>query len=291
MSIRVFVLAMAAAVVTPGPGRGAALAGGGAGGPGAEGPGARSGAPVVTVVATEFHFTVPSTLPAGPTTLQLVNRGKQVHHLALIRLDGGKTLADLQAAMAKPGPVPAWAVSVGGPNAVDPGGSSRASLTLRPGRYVLACFVPDVDGKPHMMKGMLQEVTVTPAKAKEAPAAEPKPDLTVSLANYAFTTSAPLTAGEHVLRVRNTDTQWHEMVMFRLAPGKTAKDFLAWAESMKSPPPGAFEGGVSPLAPGLENEIPVNLHRGRYTLICFLEDAKDGKPHFAHGMVQEIQVQ
>ena len=29
---------------------------------------------------------------------------------------------------------------------------------------------------------------------------------------------------------------------------------------------------------------------GKYGLICFLPDAKDGKPHLAHGMVREITV-
>jgi hypothetical protein len=29
---------------------------------------------------------------------------------------------------------------------------------------------------------------------------------------------------------------------------------------------------------------------GKYALICFLPDAKDGKPHFMHGMVQEVTV-
>jgi hypothetical protein len=30
---------------------------------------------------------------------------------------------------------------------------------------------------------------------------------------------------------------------------------------------------------------------GSYALICFLPDVKDGKPHFVHGMVQQIEVQ
>ncbi len=253
------------------------------------GPGARTGSAEVTVVASEFHFAVPATVPAGPTTFRLVNKGTQVHHLALIQLRQGKTLADLKAALAKPGPLPAWATPAGGPNAVDPGGSSAATVDLQPGRYVVACFVPGPDGVSHMMKGMLQEITVTPARAKAVPAAQP--DLTVQLANYGFTLSAPLTAGQHRLLVRNTDTQWHEIVLIRLAPGKTAQDFLAWAASMKSPPPGSFQGGVSPLAPGGQNEITVNVQRGRYALVCFLEDATDGKPHFMHGMVQELQVE
>lgn len=256
---------------------------------GAPGGGERSaGGAAVTVVASEYRFDVPRTLPAGRTAFHLVNHGQQVHHLTLIHLLQGKTLADVKAVLAKPGPVPAWAVLVGGPNAVNPGGSSDAVVDLEPGRYVLGCFVPGPDGVPHMMKGMLQDLTVTAAEGKAAP--EAKPDMTMRLANYAFTLSGRLTAGEHRLLVRNADTQWHEFALVRLDPGKTAGDLLSWAHAMKGPPPGAFEGGASPLAPGQQNEILLKLRPGRYALVCFLEDATDGKPHFMHGMVQEVRV-
>jgi hypothetical protein len=33
-----------------------------------------------------------------------------------------------------------------------------------------------------------------------------------------------------------------------------------------------------------------DLEPGRYALICFLPDLADGKPHFMHGMMQEIEV-
>lgn len=35
----------------------------------------------------------------------------------------------------------------------------------------------------------------------------------------------------------------------------------------------------------------VNLKRRQYGLICFFPDAKDGKPHFMHGMTREITIQ
>ena len=36
--------------------------------------------------------------------------------------------------------------------------------------------------------------------------------------------------------------------------------------------------------------LPVDLEPGEYGLFCFLPDAKDGKPHVAHGMVKQITV-
>ncbi len=242
----------------------------------------------VTVVAGDYRFELPASLPAGPTIFRLVNRGKQVHHLALLRLAPGRTLGEVRAALARGGPEPGWLTDAGGPNAVDPGSAAEAEVELRPGAYVLACFIPAADGAPSLAHGMLRELRVTPAREKAA--AEPAPDLTVTFVGYGFRLSAPLTPGEHRLLVRNADAQSHELVLFRLEPGKTAAQFLAWAGSMRGPAPGVFAGGVSALAPGQENEAIVELHRGRYVLACFLP-APDGKPHTAHGMVAELPVE
>jgi uncharacterized cupredoxin-like copper-binding protein len=257
-------------------------------GPG--GPGTRARPAEVTVVATEYHFAAPASVPAGPTAIQLENRGKEVHHLALLRLEQGKTLDDLKAALANPGPPPAWVVFMGGPNAVNPGSSDEAVVDLTPGQYVLACFVPGPDGVPHAAHGMISPLTVTAAQGQ--PAQMPAADLTVKLANYGFSFSSPLTAGPHRVLVRNTDTQWHEMVLFHLQEGKTAKDLLDWSGGgMKTPPPGDFVGGISPLGPGQENVDILDLQPGHYAVLCFLDDKGDGKPHFMHGMVQELTLE
>jgi hypothetical protein len=60
---------------------------------------------------------------------------------------------------------------------------------------------------------------------------------------------------------------------------------------MEGPPPGKALGGVAGIAPGLSQSFTNNFTPRKYALICFLPDARDGKPHFAHGMVQEITVQ
>jgi hypothetical protein len=49
-------------------------------------------------------------------------------------------------------------------------------------------------------------------------------------------------------------------------------------------------GGVCPLARGGVASFEVNLAPGHYGMICFLPDAKDGKPHHEHGMIQEFGV-
>ena len=123
----------------------------------------RDGIRTVTVTASDYSFSAPDSIPAGVTEIRLLNRGTEMHHVMLIRLDGGKTMADLFANMKGEGPLPEWAREAGGPNTPGPGGESNAILRLVAGRYAMICVIPSSDGKPHVMKGMAKEIVVTPA--------------------------------------------------------------------------------------------------------------------------------
>jgi uncharacterized cupredoxin-like copper-binding protein len=221
--------------------------------------------PVVVVHAKDFSYVAPKTIKAGANTFHLVNDGKEVHHLTIMKLAAGKTMGDFAAAMKKPGPPPSWVTSVGGPNGTVPGASS------------------------HVMKGMLHALTVLPGTSL---ATEPAADVTVTLADYGFTIDKPLTPGHHEVKVVNTAEQTHEVVLMELKPGKTLKDMSNWIERdmMKGPPPGRPIGGMANLDKGRTGSFAVELHPGHYGMICFVPDAKDGKPHSMHGMQKEIEV-
>ncbi|HKU60939.1 MAG TPA: hypothetical protein VJQ44_06970 [Gemmatimonadales bacterium] len=244
--------------------------------------------PTVAVTAIDYALAAPDTLREGAVTFHLTNRGKEFHHLWVIRLEQGKTLEDFRAALAAGGAFPAWARSLGGPNAPAPqGGEANATLVLAAGRYLLVCGIPGPDGVPHLMKGMIRPLTVV---AGPAAAAVPRPDITMSLRDYDFVLSGPAAPGRRVIEVRNDGEQTHEVELVRLAPGKSVHDVLAWVEKPAGPPPGMPLGGVSPLGRGGVASFEAELAPGRYGLICFLPDARDGKPHHEHGMIQEFEV-
>jgi hypothetical protein len=77
-----------------------------------------------------------------------------------VRLNDGATAADLVA----------WgnggfqgeppAASAGGFGALDGGQRGWITADLKPGSYVLICFIPGDDGAPHFTKGMLTPFTV-----------------------------------------------------------------------------------------------------------------------------------
>lgn len=241
---------------------------------------------LVTITATEFAFSAPASIPAGATTIRLVNQGREMHHVQLVRLAAGHTVAEL--ARMQDGPIPEWVTFVGGPNVHAPGAHSEATLQLEAGEYALVCLIPSPDGVPHIAKGMVKPLTVTPA---ESSAQMGQADVRMTLTDYAFDIAPELTAGRHTLHVTNAATQPHEIALMRLAPGKSPQDFLAWMEGgMQGPPPATPIGGTSLLSQGQSNLLTMDLEAGEYALFCFVPDAGDGAPHVAHGMVRQITV-
>jgi hypothetical protein len=248
---------------------------------------------VVTVIAREYAFQMPDSIPAGLTTFRLIDQGKEPHHLYVMKLEEGKKASDMFAALKAMGPAggppPTWMHPVGGPNAPVVGGESNATLMLEPGEYAAFCIIPTPKGAPHFMLGMIKGFTVTPS-AKPA-AALPEADLTITLTDYDFVLSQPLTSGRHVIAITNAATQPHEVVINRFSEGQTNAQFAAWGEKPdgKSIPAHGM-GGVTDILPGktvvIENDFPP----GRYGFVCFTRD-KNGKPHHMLGMQKEFIVQ
>ena len=221
-----------------------------------------------------------------------MNQGPEFHHVQLLKLSDGKTVADLESGLKamKPGePMPSWVHEVAGPNTPLPGGEQTTTQELEPGDYAIICFIPSADKVPHAMKGMVRALTVIPATAPSAPA--PTADITVSMTDYAWSVSPALSSGKHTIRIENMAEQAHEMFIAQLEPGKTAEELAVWIENPQGPPPGKPIGGISGMAKGAVVYLPVDLAPGEYGLYCFLPDAKDGKPHIVHGVITQVTVQ
>jgi uncharacterized cupredoxin-like copper-binding protein len=245
---------------------------------------------VVIINATDFAFDAPDTIVAGVTTFRLLNAGREPHQ-AVVAGAQGKTFAELEAALLREGPIPDWLRFPASPGVVSGGDSSIVTATVTPGNYLILCFIPSLDGKPHIMKGMYRRLVVTHPPPQAPRAAEPKADLTLTLSDYAFATSAPLTAGTHTIRVENSGPQLHELTIERLLPGKTLADWQQWmGGGMRGTPPAVPVGGLVGPDQGKAGWLTITLTPGNYLLNCYVPDSKDGKPHFTHGMVQQITI-
>ena len=242
-----------------------------------------------TFRATDFAFTGPDTLAPGITKVRLVNAGREGHQLNFYRLlpesDPNVVMQTLIANKVRP----AGVVKLGGVESAAPGATDSIIVALAPGRYVLVCGIHSDDGRTHSSKGMLRVLVVRPPRsAREKDTSLPRADATIRLTEFDFTFSSPLQAGPQRLRVANTGAQAHHLRLARLHPGVTKADVDRW--SGKGAPPFDNVGGVAALDPGQSNVWDVSLLPGDYLLSCMISDAKDGRPHYEHGMERVVRV-
>jgi hypothetical protein len=242
---------------------------------------------VVVVIATDYAFQAPDTIPGGLVQFRLINRGPGLHHIWLVRLDADHRAVDVLKGFHEGRRSPAWAEDLGGPNVPAAGEPNRVTVSLTPGRYGLLCFMPDPDRVRHLMKGMVKEITVV---GPTRPGLPPRPTVTVRLVENDFVPSKPLRAGPQVIAVRNEGRQTHMLAILRLEAGRVPADYLRWAATRKGPPPAITYGGTTGIAPGVVNTIDMVLKPGEYALMCFAPHPADGKPHAAHGMMRHIRV-
>jgi uncharacterized cupredoxin-like copper-binding protein len=241
----------------------------------------------------DYAFRAPSSVPAGVTTIRLVNRGTQLHHVQLNRLEGGRSVQDMLREW-KPGvPLPIFMTGDGGPTAALGGQTLEGTVVLRPGRYALICWVPAPDGQLHVHKGMFTQLEVTGVEpGTPAVPALPRADVSITMLDYGYHLPR-MRAGRQVIRVFNAGPQAHELVMVRLVPGRSARDAAEWAErGQTGAAPGVMVGGVAALTPGRVAQFTAVLTQGEYALICFVPDQRDGRghPHTARGMIRQFSI-
>lgn len=96
-----------------------------------------------------------------------------------------------------------------------------------------------------------------------------------------------------VLRFANDSRDNHVMVMIKLAPGKTMRDFRRWVNSgtQGRPPLSDQQFFFGVLSPNSRMAGSYSQPRGKYVLLCFWPDADhDGLPHFLMGMYRGVRL-
>jgi hypothetical protein len=176
----------------------------------------------------------------------------------------------------------------GGPGGIDPHDSSEVTLDLKPGNYVLACFIPGPDGAPHLAKGMIQPLQVTSDLASGGVA--PESQGTFSMKDFTFDMPDTLPAGAATYRVVNAGAQPHELDILMLAPGATDDDVLAWDSAPAGPPPFESVGGINAFSPDGSGSMTLDLAPGTYLAVCHVPDPVSGVAHLHLGMVKHFTV-
>src|SRR5260221_6114366 len=110
--------------------------------------------PQVRVQATDYHYDMPATVPAGLVAITQTNSEEQPHQVIISRLKAG--VSDQRMLDAFPGEeakIDALSTFAGGPGIVAPGGTQAVVVSLQPGRYVAYCFLAAPHRLAHLAQG------------------------------------------------------------------------------------------------------------------------------------------
>lgn len=104
-------------------------------------------------------------IKAGPNKLRFENTGEELHHAVMFPIAKGKTIEDVEAAFASEGPpkgLPPVDFEKGlNTQVIDGGVAQNIELDFEAGSYAVVCFIQDrMGGKPHVAKGMIDELVV-----------------------------------------------------------------------------------------------------------------------------------
>lgn len=244
----------------------------------------------LVIKAHDFTFDLPKTVASGLVDVTLENHGKEQHHAQLLRLNDGVTMAQFQAALQKgPEALLPLVTTAGGPGAIEAGAqNAEVMLNLKPGHYVVLCFLAGADQVPHLAKGMIGDFEVVPAQGAQV-AEEPKADGEIKLVDFSFVLPAQIEPGKHTWKIINDGTQDHELAIMKIADGKTLDDVMK-AMGSGGPAPITMVGGMTAIAKATNAWLMIDLPTGNYIATCFVPDAKTGKAHAELGMMMPFTV-
>lgn len=243
---------------------------------------------VVNVVASEYAFIAPDTIPAGLTTFRLeqhgrIARGRTVHErdslvthegdatagfhmLWVVRLNPGFTVSDFYRAL-QGDSASKIGRTIGGPGFAFPPRSTNATLTLEPGHYVLVCYIGSARAdrtRYHALKGMFRplEVVARPATSPE-PALETKLQVTIAGDSIRLLGAADA-PGAWRMAVFNSGPEATEFAILRVLDGHTVEESLAWRRRDGKPPVDVPWGGLSSVPPGARVITTIDMIPGTY---------------------------
>jgi hypothetical protein len=117
------------------------------------------------------------------------------------------------------------------------------------------------------------------------------PTVNVSAREYAYDAAGSIPAGLSHIHMQNAGTEDHQAQLLKLNSGVTFAQFQA---ALQKGPGAAVsmataQGGPNTVKGGQGADSIQSLDPGQYVFLCFVP-AADGIPHFAKGMITQVQV-
>ena len=256
---------------------------------------------VIQIITEKMDFQMVDTIPSGWNTFRYQNLSPQTHFFLVDKYPEGKTSEDAEKLVAPVfdsamklimegkseegfaefAKLPEWfsqVVFVGGSGLLSPGQVGETTLHLKPGKYILECYVKMSNGIFHTSMGMTKDIVVTEADSGNQ---EPIADIDIVLSSTdGIIFNDSIRSGKHIFSVYYKDQIVHEnfvghdinlVKLDENANLEELENWMNWADpkGLIEPAPDhiTFMGGVNDMPAGNKGYFTATLVPGKYALI------------------------
>ncbi len=256
---------------------------------------------VIEIITKNMDFQMPDTITSGWNTFHYKNLSPQTHFFLIDKYPEGKSSDDaknlvapvFERAMklitegkteegyAEFAKLPEWfgdVVFLGGSGLLSPNQMGETTLNLKPGNYIIECYVKMSNGMFHTSMGMTKDIVVTKIDSGNK-ALIPDIDISISSTDGIIFKDS-ISSGKHTFSVYFKDQIVHEhfvghdinlVKLDENANLKALENWMNWADpkGLIEPAPSAitFLGGANDMPAGSIGYFTATLETGSYALI------------------------
>lgn len=262
---------------------------------------------VIEIITENMDFQMPDSIPSGWNTFRYKNLSTQTHFFLVDKYPEGKTSEDAEKLVAPVfdsamklimegkteegyaefAKLPEWfseVVFVGGSGLLSPNQIGETTLNLKPGKYIIECYVKMSNGIFHTSMGMTKDIVVSnTASGNDALTS----DIDISISSTdGIVFNDSIRSGKHIFSVLYKDQIVHEnfvghdinlVMLDENADLEELENWMNWADpkGLIEPAPNAvtFIGGVNDMPEGNIGYFSANLEPGNYALISEVPNA------------------
>jgi hypothetical protein len=264
---------------------------------------------VIEIITENMDFQMPDTISSGWNTFRYKNLSPQTHFFLVDKYPEGKTSEDAEQLVAPVfdnamklitegkteegyaefAKLPEWfseVVFVGGSGLLSPNQVGETTINLKPGKYIIECYVKMSNGMFHTSMGMTKDIVVTTVDSGNKPLTS---DIDINLSSTdGIVVNDSISSGKHTFSVTFLDQIVHEnfvghdINLVKLEENANLKDlenWMNWADpkGLIEPAPSAvtFIGGVNDMPKGSIGYFTATLTPGNYAFISEVPNASN----------------
>ncbi len=262
---------------------------------------------VIEIVTKNMDFQMPDTIFSGWNTFRYKNLSPQTHFFLVDKYPEGKTSKDAEKLVAPVfdsamklimegkteegyaefAKLPEWfsdVVFVGGSGLLSPNQIGETTINLKPGKYIIECYVKMSNGMFHTSMGMTKDIVVSDTDSGNN---ELTSDIDITISSTdGIVFNDSINSGKHIFSVMYKDQIVHEnfvghdinlVKLDENANLEELENWMNWADpkGLIEPAPKAitFLGGVNDMPAGNKGFFTAKLESGKYALISEVPNA------------------